>query len=121
MSMFKVNGNLSIDTSNVYVDGLKADLSVCHTSDTVYHDLVNEGKCQDNVIYVVSSDYINAYDSQVKNVAAPTDPTDAVTKEYVDTRITQALSGHSEITRDEVIQISREVFKSSLSSILSAI
>ena len=45
MSMFKVDGNLSIDTSNVYVDGMKADLSVCHISDTDYHSLVNEGKC----------------------------------------------------------------------------
>ncbi len=45
MNIFKVNGNLSIDTSNVYVDGMKADLSVCHVSDANYHDLVNEGKC----------------------------------------------------------------------------
>lgn len=45
MNMFKVDGNLSIDTSNVYVNGVKADLSVCHMSDTVYHDLVNEGRC----------------------------------------------------------------------------
>jgi len=45
MNMFKVDGNLSIDTSNVYVDGMKADLSVCHMSDTDYHGLVNEGRC----------------------------------------------------------------------------
>lgn len=45
MGMFKVDGNLSIDTSNVYVDGVKADLSVCHISDIDYHSLVVEGKC----------------------------------------------------------------------------
>ena len=121
MSMFKVDGNLSIDTSNVYVDGIKADLSACHISDTDYYDLVNEGKCQDNVIYVVSSDYINAYNGQVKNIAAPTDLDDAATKKYVDEQIAQAVSSCSTMTRDEVIQISKEVFKSSLSSILSAI
>ena len=121
MSMFKVDGNLSIDTSNVYVDGMKTDLSVCHMSDVDYHDLVNEGRCQDNVIYVVSSDFTNAYGGQVKNLAAPTDPTDAATKQYVDGQIAQALSSCSTMTRDEVIQISKEVFKSSLSSMLTAI
>lgn len=121
MNMFKVDGNLSIDTSNVYVDGMKADLSVCHMSDTDYHGLVNEGRCQDNVIYVVSSDFINAYGDQVKNVAAPIDSDDAATKQYVDEQIAQVLSSCSTMTRDEVIQISKEVFKSSLSSMLSAI
>lgn len=121
MSMFKVDGNLSIDTSNVYVDGVKADLSVCHISDTDYHSLVNEGRCQDNAIYVVSSDYVNAYGGQVKNLAAPTDLDDAATKKYVDEQIAQALSGCNTMTKDEVIQISKEVFRSSLSSMLSAI
>ena len=121
MSMFQVDGNLSIDTSNVYVDGVKADLSVCHMSDADYHDLVNEGKCQDNVIYVISSDFTNAYGSQVKNLAAPTDPDDATTKQYVDEQIAQVLSGCSTMTRDEVIQIFKEVFRISLSSMLSAI
>ena len=121
MNMFKVDGNLSIDTSNVYVDGVKVDLSVCHMSDVDYHNLVNEGKCQDNVIYVVSSDCINAYGGQVKNLAAPIDQDDAATKQYVDEQITQALSGCSTMTRDEVIQISKEVFKSSLSSMLNTI
>lgn len=103
MNMFKVDGNLSIDTSNVYVDGVKADLSVCHISDTDYHDLVNEGRCQDNVIYVVSSDFINAYGNQVKNVASPTDLDDAATKQYVDEQIAYVLSSCSTMTRDEVI------------------
>ena len=87
MSIFKVDGNLSIDTSNVYVDGVKADLSVCHMSDVDYHMLVAEDRCEDNVIYVVSSDCINAYGEQVKNLAAPTDPSDATTKQYVDEQI----------------------------------
>ena len=117
MNMFKVDGNLSIDTSNVYVNGEKADLSVCNISDVDYSKLVVEGKCENNVIYVVSSDNINAYGQQLKNLAAPTDLSDATTKEYVDAQ----LSGMHGITRDEVTQIAKEVFKSSLSSILSAI
>ena len=84
MNMFKVDGNLSIDTSNVYVNGEKADLSVCNISDAEYHALVVDGMCESNVIYVVSSDYINAYGHQMKNLASPTDLSDAATKEYVD-------------------------------------
>ena len=61
MNIFKVDGNLSIDTSNVYVNGEKADLSVCNISDVDYSKLVVEGKCESNVIYVVSSDNIDAY------------------------------------------------------------
>ena len=117
MNMFKVDGNLLIDTSNVYVNGEKADLSICSISDIDYGRLVVEGKCESNVIYVVSSDSINAYGQQLKNLAAPTDLGDAATKEYVDTQ----LSGMHGITRDEVAEIAKEVFKSSLSSILSAI
>ena len=117
MNMFKVDGNLSIDTSNVYVNGEKADLSVCSISDIDYSKLVVEGKCESNVLYVVSSDSINAYGYQLKNLAAPTDLSDAATKEYVDTQ----LSSIHGITRDEVTQIAKEVFRSSLSSILSAI
>ena len=37
MSLFNVNGNLSIDTSNVYIDGKKTDLSVCRISENDYH------------------------------------------------------------------------------------
>jgi len=40
--------------------------------------------CQMNF---VSSDYINAYDEQVKNVAEPVDASDAATKNYVDTKL----------------------------------
>ena len=37
-----------------------------------------------NELYIVSSDYINAYGEQLKNLAQPTDLSDATTKEYVD-------------------------------------
>lgn len=35
-------------------------------------------------MYVISSDYIEAYGQQIKNVAEPTELSDAATKEYVD-------------------------------------
>ena len=43
-----------------------------------------------NVVYVISSDYINAYGQQMKNLADPTDLSDAVTKGYVDSNFQPA-------------------------------
>ena len=120
MNLFKVDGNLSIDTSNVYVNGCKVDLSVCNVSDVEYCNLVVEDKCQSNVLYVISSDFINAYSQQIKNLAAPTLSDDAATKNYVDSQVSQ-LSSVERITRDDVVQIAKDVFKNSLQSILSTI
>lgn len=120
MNLFKVDGNLSIDTSNVYVNGSKVNLSVCNISEIEYHNLVLEGQCQSNVLYVVSSDSINAYGMQLKNLAAPSLSNDAATKEYVDDQVSK-LSVADIVTRHDVVQIAKEVFKNSLSSILSAI
>lgn len=120
MNLFKVDGNLSIDTSNVYVNGSKVDLSVCNISEIEYHNLVLEGQCQSNVLYVVSSDSMNAYGMQLKNLAAPSSSNDAATKEYVDAKVSE-LSVVDLITRDDAIQIAKEVFKNGLQSILSSI
>lgn len=117
MNMFKVDGNLSIDTSNVYINGAKADLSVCAVSDAEYERLALEGACLSNVIYVVSSDYVNAYGQQLKNLAAPTDPGDAATKEYVDAQVGSSRG----VTREEAAMIAKDALRSCLSGILSAI
>ena len=117
MNMFKVDGNLSIDTSNVYINGAKADLSVCAVSDVEYERFALEGACLSNVIYVVSSDCVNAYGQQLKNLAAPTDPDDAATKEYVDAQVSSARG----MTREEAAMIAKDVLKSCLSGLLSAI
>lgn len=92
MNLFKVDGNLSIDTSNVYIDGKKTDLSICKMSSSDYYELVKEDRCLSNVLYVVSSDFINAYGERVENVACPEVSSDAATKGYVDSTV-QALSG----------------------------
>ena len=102
MNIFKVDGNLSIDTSNVYVNGAKTDLSVCKIDDETYCKLVSEGKCQENVLYVISSSYVNAYGEQVKNVASPTDYDDAATKRYVDDVFSQVSSMQEYAKKDEV-------------------
>jgi hypothetical protein len=87
MNLFTVNGELSIDTSNVYVDGKQADLSVCHIKQSDYDELVKTDSCISNTIYIVESEYVNAYNQQVKNVADPIDPQDAVTLKYIQENI----------------------------------
>ena len=41
-----------------------------------------------NALYIVDSNVIDAYGQQIKNVAAPTDLSDATNKEYVDNALT---------------------------------
>ena len=40
-----------------------------------------------NCIYIVEDDHEDAYGQQIKNVAAPTDLSDAANKEYVDNAV----------------------------------
>lgn len=61
MSLFTVNGELSIDTSNVFINGEQTDLSVCTIKQSDYEKLVIEENCQINTLYVIESDYIDAY------------------------------------------------------------
>ena len=82
MNLFKVNGEISIDTSNVYIDGQQVDLSVCKITQSEYDKLVYENNCLSNTLYVVETDYINAYNQQIKNVADPKDAQDVVTLKY---------------------------------------
>ena len=80
------DNNLSTAIDNkIFIDGISAEsLCAIHISRQDYYDLVSSNSTSSNVLYVVSSDYINAYGEQLKNLAAPTELSDATTKEYVD-------------------------------------
>lgn len=121
MNVFKVDGNLSIDTSNVYVDGSKADLSICQLDASEYYQLVSSGKCASNTLYVISSSSINAYGQKIENLGMPMLSDDAATKGYVDNQIGQLPDISKLATKDEVAQIAKDVFKSNLQSILSSL
>ena len=118
MSMFKIDGNISIDTSNVFIDGHQTDLSICSLCTEDYEKLVLENKCLSNMLYIVSSEYSNAYGQQIKNVAYPTDHNDAATKQYVDEAISSCISS---LTRNDMIQIAKDVFKNGIQNILSSL
>ena len=63
-----------------------SDLSVIKLSSNEYQDLVVSGATSPSVLYVVESDFVNAYGQQIKNLSAPELSSDAATKGYVDER-----------------------------------
>lgn len=109
MNLFTVNGELSIDTSNVYVNGTKADLSVVKISKSDYEKLVLEENCLSNTLYVIETDYVDAYGQQMKNLADPSDDQDAVTLKYAKDNFTNV-----EVNIDE----SKFVLKSELKELV---
>lgn len=67
-----------------------SNLSVIKIGADDYHALVAAGSIDENTVYIVSSDYLNAYDQRVQNVATPEDDKDAANKKYVDDAVTTA-------------------------------
>lgn len=59
-------------------------LSVVKIAAEDYYALVANEQTREDVLYILSSDDINAYDGKVINVAAPIDAKDAANKQYVD-------------------------------------
>ena len=82
-----------------------------------------------NELYVVSSDYINAYGEQVKNVAEPTLSNDAATKNYVDavnSSIGESLSSLAKCLYDQLSTVEDGALRSlddrsKISGVISAV
>ena len=71
------------------------DLSVRYVTQEQFHKMVNGDPSvsawfEPTTLYVVSSDEINAYNTNIKNVADPLEPKDAANKRYVDEEIERA-------------------------------
>lgn len=64
-----------------------SNLSVIKLSSNEYQDLVDGDTASPSVLYVVESDFINAYGQQIKNLSTPDLSSDAATKGYVDDAI----------------------------------
>ena len=65
----------------------RADLSIVKLNALEYAQLVSTSAIISNCLYVVEDSYRDAFGEQIKNVAAPTDLSDAATKGYVDDRV----------------------------------
>jgi len=76
---------------NAYAWRENSNLSVVKIGADDYHQLVaNGGPIDENTIYIVSSDNINAYGERITQVATPKDETDAANKKYVDDTVATA-------------------------------
>lgn len=64
------------------------DLSVVKLSADEYAQMLDDGTCVSNAIYIVEAPNIDAFKQRITNVAPPTDLSDAATKEYVDNALT---------------------------------
>ena len=74
--------------STKYKDGAYGNLSVIKVTEEEYMEKVADGTLlNDGVLYVISSDHINAYGQKIVNLAEPTISSDAATKNYVDTTV----------------------------------
>ena len=63
------------------------NLSIIKLSAEEYEDLVYDGGILSNAIYIIDQEYLDQYGQQIKNLGAPTDLSDAATKQYVDNSI----------------------------------
>ena len=65
----------------------KNDLSVVKLGAQEYSNLLTSSQLLSNALYIVDDDYLDICGEQIKNVAAPTDLSDATNKEYVDNKV----------------------------------
>lgn len=107
-TMSKISGDLGeAISSKIYIEdrvgedgelvSSYSDLSVIKLSSREYQDLVVSGTTSPSALYIVESDFINAYGQQIKNLSAPGLSSDAATKAYVDERF-NSISSNSIIS-----------------------
>ena len=68
----------------ICIDGQYSDLSILRVNSDEYHNLVANNQVNNDILYIVSSENINAYGERIENVATPISASDATNKEYVD-------------------------------------
>jgi hypothetical protein len=71
--------------TNISIDKIPSlDFNIEHISQDEYYNLVVNDNIDKNTLYILSSDNLNLYNEQIKNLGEPTDDTDATNKKYVD-------------------------------------
>lgn len=98
------------------------NLSVRYVTGQEYHNLVTgaSGQFEPKTLYVMSSDQINAYNTQIKNVANPEEEKDAANKWYVDYACESALTIVEESIDEDLHNYYKQSETSSSSEISAA-
>ena len=88
--------------NDLTAEGEYGNLSVVKISKDDYEALValSGDTLSNNVLYVIDSDYEDAYGQQIKNLADGTDPNDAVNIKQLQNAISVALSGLEDILHE---------------------
>ena len=91
------------EKSDIFVDSEKSNLNIKHISQEEYHNLVATDAVETSVLYIVSSDSLNMYGEQIKNLSAGTDIYDAVNVEQLCNAISsiEIPENISELNNDE--------------------
>lgn len=119
------------DTVKVYIGDTQISnkVKIVKLTNAEYDAKVVAGTCEDAALYVINDDYYSMRGQQVKNVAEPSDLSDAVTKNYTDVHIAVAKNSsvaESELyTNEKIDELAAEVAddladaKDELSNVLS--
>lgn len=89
--------------------GAYTDLSVVKIDKDAYDLGVIDGTLLSNVLYILQANYVDAYGQQLKNLATPTEQSDATPKKYVDDNVAVASQALSDYI-DEQVTIASEDF-----------
>ena len=87
--------------------GAYTDLSVVKIDKDAYDLGVIDGTLLSNVLYILQANYVDAYGQQLKNLATPTEQSDATPKKYVDDNVAVASQALSDYI-DEQVAIASE-------------
>ena len=82
----KIDSKIFIDDQLSGVSGHN-DLSIIKLDAAAYGNLLTSDSLISNAIYVVQDDHVDAYGQQMKNLAAGTDLSDAVTVQQLNTKV----------------------------------
>ena len=89
--------------------GAYTNLSVVKIDKDAYDLSVIDGTLLSNVLYILQANYVDAYGQQLKNLATPTEQSDATPKKYVDDNVAVASQALSDYI-DEQVAIASEDF-----------
>lgn len=105
--------------SNGTTNGKYSNLSVIKISKDDYENLVTNAMSEgidlsNDVLYIVSSDYIDAYEKCIKNLVMTDDdiPSEAVNKHYVDNLSFNISGDTTELIRQVSVQLSNQLYSS---------
>ena len=96
--------------------GAYTDLSVVKIDKDAYDLGVIDDTLLSNVLYMLQANYVDAYGQQLKNLATPTEQSDATPKKYVDDNVAVASQALSDYI-DEQVAIASEDLNDDLASI----